>query len=202
MRGNAARLHLALDGLPEFLGLKASGLTERLVIAPSIRAVEAAFDPAKYGAFSPEPAMEIAIPTLFAGGAFAPEGKHVLSATVQYAPYHLKEGWASGRPKLLEACLATLEAYAPGIRPLVRHAELLTPADIEARCRMPGGHWHHGELAVDQMFFLRPTQSLAQYRTPIGGLYLAGAGSHPGGNVMGLAAMNAVNLALDTEARR
>jgi phytoene dehydrogenase-like protein len=201
MAGNAAKLHLALDALPDFTGVADKAQPARLLIAPSVRAVETAFNPAKYGAFSAEPVMEIVIPTC-ADPSLAPAGKHVLSAIVHYAPYRLKEGWITGKPKLLEACLATLERYAPGLRTLVLHAELLTPADIESRYRMPGGHWHHGELAIDQMFMLRPFQQVAQYATPIEGLWLAGAGSHPGGNVMGLAGLNAARAIIAAEKRR
>lgn len=201
MRGNAAKLHLALDGLPEFRGLEPRALASRLVVAPSLRAVEDAFNPAKYGEVSAEPLMEIVLPSLFEPG-YAPEGKHVLSAVVQFAPYKLRQGWERGRGPFLERCLATLERYAPGISGLVRHAELLSPADIESQYRMPGGHWHHGELAVDQMFMLRPFQAAAQYASPIDGLYLAGAGSHPGGNIMGLAGRNAARAILAREARR
>ncbi len=200
MKGAAAKLNIALDGLPEFSGLDARQMGERLLIAPSVRAVERAFDPVKYGEVPAEPAMEMVIPSL-AEPALAPAGKHVLSAIVLYAPYAPKAGLDAARAGMLDACLARLERHAPGFRKLVRHADLLLPADIEARCRMPGGHWHHGELAVDQLLWLRPFQTAAQYRAPIDGLWLAGAGSHPGGNVMGLAGANAVRAILAEEAK-
>jgi phytoene dehydrogenase-like protein len=194
-RGNVARLHLALDAAPEFAGVATERLTGRLVLAPSLEAVERAFDHAKYGGFSPEPVMEIVIPSL-ADSTLAPPGRHVLSANVQFAPYALRQGWESGKPVLLEAALGVLERYAPGLGSLVRHAELLTALDIERRCRMPGGHWHHGEIAPDQLFWLRPFQAAAQYRAPIPGLWLASAGCHPGGNVMGLAGANAARAVI------
>lgn len=190
MRGDVAKLNLALDGVPEFAGVEQADLRGRLVIAPSAEHVECAFNPAKYGEFSPEPVMEITLPSL-TDPALAPAGGCVLSANVQYAPYALKEGWEVGKPKLLAAVMAQLEAHAPGIKKLVRHAELLTPADIEARYRMPGGHWHHGELQADQMLFSRPVAGWSGYDTPIEGLFLAGAGSHPGGGVSGAPGMNA-----------
>ena len=197
-KGNVARLHLALEDLPEFTGLDRTQLGQRLVLADGLDAIERAFDCAKYGAFSPEPAMEVVIPSL-ADPSAAPEGKHVLSANLQFAPYALKQGWESGKPALCEVAVDMLERHAPGIRRLVKHAGLLTPLDIERRCRMPGGHWHHGEITIDQLFWLRPFQSAAQYRSPIAGLWLASAGSHPGGNVMGLAGANAARAVIAGE---
>ena len=190
MKGDAAKLHLALAAVPDFAGVAAADLSGRLVVAPSADHVERAFNPAKYGEFSPEPVMEITLPSL-GDPSLAPGGACTLSAVVQYAPYALKEGWGPGRPKFLAAVMAQLEAHAPGIGRLVRHAELLTPADIEARYHMPGGHWHHGELQADQMLVSRPVSGWAGYDTPIEGLYLAGAGSHPGGGVSGVPGLNA-----------
>ncbi|AGB43952.1 phytoene dehydrogenase-like oxidoreductase [Mesorhizobium australicum WSM2073] len=190
MRGDAAKLHLALDRPPRFAGVDAAGHKGRLVIASSPDHVERAFNPSKYGEFSPEPVMEITLPSL-ADPSLAPDGACVLSAVVQYAPYRLKESWDAGKPKFLEAIMAQLEAYAPGIGKTVIHAELLTPADIEKRYRMPGGHWHHGELQADQMLISRPVSGWSGYDTPLDGLFLAGAGSHPGGGVSGAPGLNA-----------
>jgi phytoene dehydrogenase-like protein len=190
MRGNVAKLHLALDGPPQFSGVSSEALRGRLVIAPSPDHVERAFNPAKYGEFSPEPAMEIVLPSL-TDPALAPAGGCVLSANVQYAPYALKQGWEAGRPKLLAAIMAQLDRYAPGIGGSVRQAELLTPVDIEQRYAMPGGHWHHGELQADQMLMSRPIAGASGYDTPIDGLFLAGSGSHPGGGVSGVPGLNA-----------
>ncbi len=190
MKGDVAKLNLALDAVPEFAGVAPGDLRGRLLIAPSADAVENAFNPAKYGEFSTEPVMEITLPSL-SDPSLAPDGACVLSANVQYAPYELREGWEAGKPKLLAAIMTRLEAYAPGIGKFVRHAELLTPADIEERYRMPGGHWHHGELQADQMFVSRPVAGLAGYDTPVEGLFLCGAGSHPGGGVSGVPGMNA-----------
>ncbi|MEI9429506.1 phytoene desaturase family protein [Mesorhizobium sp. Cs1299R1N3] len=184
MKGDAAKLHLALDRPPQFSGVDAAGSKGRLVIAPSPDHVERAFNPSKYGEFSPEPVMEITLPSI-ADPSLAPGGACVLSAVVQYAPYALKVGWDAGKPKFLEAIMAQLEAYAPGIGKTVVQAELLTPADIEKRFRMPGGHWHHGELQADQMLISRPVSGRSGYDTPLDGLFLAGAGSHPGGGVSG-----------------
>jgi len=196
MKGDAAKLHLALERPPEFSGVDAGGHSGRLVLAPSPDHVERAFNPAKYGEFSPEPVMEITLPSL-SDPSLAPSGACVLSAVEQYAPYALRGGWEAGREKFLAAVMAQLEAYAPGIGALVRHAELLTPADIEARWRMPGGHWHHGELQADQMLVSRPISGWSGYDTPIAGLFLAGAGSHPGGGVSGVPGLNAARRILE-----
>ncbi|MER9315275.1 NAD(P)/FAD-dependent oxidoreductase [Mesorhizobium sp. M0659] len=190
MKGDAAKLHLALDRPPQFSGVDADNHKGRLVIAPSADHVERAFNPSKYGEFSAEPVMEITLPSL-SDPSLAPSGACVLSATVQYAPYALKEGWDAGKPKFLKAVMAQLEAYAPGIGKSVLHAELLTPAGIEANYRMPGGNWHHGELQADQMLMSRPVSGWSGYDTPIEGLFLAGAGSHPGGGVSGAPGLNA-----------
>ncbi|MGH8268344.1 MAG: phytoene desaturase family protein, partial [Steroidobacteraceae bacterium] len=189
-RGLTAKLHLALDGLPPFRGLESSALRGRLLWAPSPEHIERAFNHAKYGEFSSAPILEITAPTV-ADPALAPPGKHVLSVIVQYAPYALTGGWGEGRKPLTELIIDTLEALAPGLRARVRHAELLTPADIEREFRITGGHWHHAELALDQFYVLRPVPGAAQYRAPVGGLYLCGAGCHPGGGVMGIAGRNA-----------
>jgi len=186
-RGAAAKLHLALKGAPDFRG---ADLRSRLVIAPSEEAVELAYNAVKYGEVPKRPVMEIVLPSAHEGG-FAPDGQHVLSAVVQYAPHAPKAGPDAARSEMLENSLAMLEDHAPGIRALVTHAEMLMPYDIEARYGMVGGNWHHGELSVEQMLFLRPIPGIAQYATPIDGLWLAGAGCHPGGGISGAAGLNA-----------
>ena len=190
MKGKAAKLHLALDSLPTFTGLEEQQLGERLIIAPSLHYLEQAFDHSKYGEYSSAPAMEISIPTVH-DASLAPAGKHVLSAIVQYAPYDLRVGWESHREPFKQLVLDKLAEYAPGIQEQLVHSELLTPQDIEAEFNIHGGHWHHGEYTLDQFMMLRPVPGAAQYSTPVQGLYLCGAGSHPGGGVMGLAGRNA-----------
>jgi phytoene dehydrogenase-like protein len=186
-RGGAAKLHLALKGKPDFRG---ADLKQRLVIAPSIRAVETAFNPVKYGEVPDRPVMEIVIPTAHDPN-MAPDGHHVLSAIVQFAPHDPKGGLHRARESMLANTMAVLEQNAPGITKLVTQSELLMPQDIEARYGLVGGNWHHGELAVEQMMFLRPVIGAAQYSTPLPGLWLAGAGSHPGGGISGAAGWNA-----------
>jgi phytoene dehydrogenase-like protein len=193
--GMTAKLHLALDRQPQFTALTGAAPTGRLVWAPSPAAVERAFNDAKYGRFSAAPLLEVIVPTAV-DPSLAPPGRHVLSAVVQYAPYRLAGGWDGQRERFLEAILQTLEAHAPGLRDSVRAAELLTPPDIEAQFRISGGHWHHAELALDQFFVVRPVAGAAQYRAPVRGLFLCGAGCHPGGGVMGLAGRNAARQVL------
>jgi len=195
MRGTAAKLNLALSAAPDFRG---ADLSTRLVIAPSVGAVENAFNAAKYKAFSTQPVMEIVLPSAVEEG-LAPKGHHVLSAIVQFAPRHPRGGWAAQRDAFLAATMAVLERHAPGIGGLVTGTELLTPEDLETQYGLVGGNWHHGELAVEQMLFLRPAIGAAQYAMPVSGLWLAGAGAHPGGGVSGAAGWNAAERILAME---
>lgn len=198
MKGNTAKLHLALDALPQFTGLGENDTGSRLVIAPDADYVERAFNHAKYCEYSEHPIIEISIPTVHDRN-LAPVGKHVLSAVVQYAPHSLKEGWAEANKNFKALVIDLIEGYAPGLKQLITASELLTPADIESRFGTTAGHWHHGELALDQFLMLRPFPGMSQYATAIDGLYLCGAGSHPGGNVMGLVGRNCAKTVLRLE---
>ena len=198
MKGATAKLNLALSAPPRFTGLPEPRHAERLLIAPSIDDMESAFNPLKYGELPEAPPLEIVVPSL-SDPSLAPGGAHILSAVVQYVPYGLKAGWEASRGDFQERLLTLLESYAPGLKDSVVAAQLLTPADIEQRLGTTGGHWHHGELAVDQMLMLRPLYGAAQYDTPIGGFYLCGAGAHPGGDLMGTAGRNAAKRALERE---
>jgi len=187
--GYVAKLHLALSGAPKFAGLEqADG---RMIIAPELDAIEFSFDDAKYGECSKNPVMEIVVPSMH-DASLAPTGQHVLSAHVMYVPYKLKGGWTdAARDDIRDCAIDTIARYAPGIRDQIIHSEFLTPADLEQKYHVTGGHWHHTEMAVDQMLMMRPTYEAAQYGTPISGLHLCGAGSHPGGGLMGAAGHNA-----------
>lgn len=198
-RGNAAKLHLALDGLPTITGLGKKDFAERIVIAPDEHYVERAFNPAKYGESSPQPVLEMTFPS-FRDTSLAPTGKHVLSAVVQYAPYELRGGWNDeAKAGFMRAVVQTIAKYAPDIELRISASELLTPVDIEREFHMTGGHWHHAELTLDQFLFVRPVSSAAQYRMPLDGLYLCGAGAHPGGGVSGAAGRNAARTILSRE---
>jgi phytoene dehydrogenase-like protein len=195
-RGLAAKLHLALDRLPEFAGLDPGALRGRMLVAPSLEYVERAFNHAKYGEFSAAPILEITVPSVV-DPTLAPAGKHVLSAIVQYVPYALAGGtWEHEKERLANLVIGMLDSHAPGLRKSVLTAELLTPVDIEREFRITGGHWHHAELALDQFLMVRPVPGAAQYRTPLDGLFLCGAGAHPGGGVMGIAGRNAARQVL------
>ena len=190
-RGAAAKLTLALKSAPNL-----GDLRRRFVIAPSMQAVETAFNPVKYGEIPKSPVLEFLFPTAFEPD-MAPDGHHILSAIVQFAPHAPKAGLQAARAEMLENTLTQLETHAPGLRALIIHADLMMPQDIETRFGMVGGNWHHGELAVEQMLFLRPLREAAQYSTPIPGLYLASAGSHPGGGITGAAGWNAAGRILE-----
>jgi len=194
-RGLAAKLHLALDARPNFTGLGAEALAGRLLIAPSLESIERAYNHAKYAEFSSEPVFEITVPSVN-DPSLAPAGKHVLSAIIQYAPYTVAGGWERQQERFTDLAIGALERYAPGLRASISRAELLTPLDIERQFRITGGHWHHVDLAFDQFFMVRPLPGAAQYQTPLAGLYLCGAGCHPGGGVMGTAGRNAARQVL------
>lgn len=192
--GLVAKLHLGLDRLPAVEGI--SSLEGRLLIAPSQDAIEFAFDDSKYGRFSHQPVMEICLPSLTDPN-LAPRGQHVLSAHIMYVPYELKGGWTfEARQQLMEKSLDTLSRHLPGIGECIIGQELLTPLDLERQYGVTGGHWHHTEFALDQMLMMRPTYEAAQYRTPIDGLLLCGAGCHPAGDLSGLAGHNAAREVL------
>jgi phytoene dehydrogenase-like protein len=195
-KGLVAKVHLALDSLPGFRGIDARAAGGRLLVAPSLDYLELAFNPSKYRDIPEQPALEITLPSIN-DSALAPAGKHVMSINVMFVPYDLGSDPAGARSRLLGNVLSTLDRYAPGIRDRISASELLTPADLEREFGMAGGHWHHGALAFDQFFFTRPVPGAAQYATPLPGLYLCGAGSHPGGGVMGLAGMNAAGVVLE-----
>ena len=187
--GFVAKLHLALNELPEFDGLeRADG---RMIIAPDMDDIEFAYDHAKYGELPTQPVMEVVVPSVH-DASLAPEGQHVLSAHVMYVPYKLVGGWNdAAREQICERAIDTLAQYAPRIREQIVHQEFLTPADLEQHYRVTGGHWHHTEFSVDQMLMMRPTYEAAQYGTPIPSLFLCGAGCHPGGDITGAAGHNA-----------
>lgn len=189
--GFVAKLHLALDGLPVFNGLdRPEG---RMIIAPTMDAIEFAWDDAKFGQCPAQPVMEVVVPSI-SNPTLAPAGQHVLSAHVMYVPYQLKGGWnEAARSVLQDRLIDMLCQYAPGLREQIVHVQLLTPADLERDWHVTGGHWHHTEFAMDQMLMMRPTYEAAQYHTPIPGLYLCSAGCHPGGGVMGGAGHNAAH---------
>ena len=191
--GAVAKVNLALNGLPKFTALNGDGnaLSGRIQIGYEIDYLERAFDEAKYGNFSRQPYLEIAIPTL-TDPSLAPAGKHVMSIYVQYAPYKLKgSDWESQRAALGETVVRTLAQYAPNLPELILRHQIITPQDLEDVYGLTGGHIFHGELALDQFFTMRPLLDWARYRTPIRNLYLCGSGTHPGAGLTGGSGANA-----------
>ncbi|MGB9403050.1 MAG: NAD(P)/FAD-dependent oxidoreductase [Candidatus Acidiferrales bacterium] len=202
--GTVAKVNLALDGLPNFTALKdlstaaalsmndgTTALSGRIHIGPDIDYLERAFDASKYGEFSREPYLDITIPSIL-DPSVAPQGKHVMSIHMQFAPYRLREGdWASQRDALGDTVVKTLSAYAPDLPNLILGGHVITPADLEATYGLTGGHPFHGEMALDQLFIARPLLGSARYRAPLRGLYLCGSGTHPGNGVTGASGYNA-----------
>jgi phytoene dehydrogenase-like protein len=190
--GTVAKVNLALSALPKFTAANGEpALAGRIHIGPEIDYLERAFDHAKYGEFSPKPYLEVTIPSI-ADPSLAPAGKHVMSIYMQFAPFELKHGdWDSQRDSLGDVVVKTLVEYAPDLPSLIEHRQVITPKDLEQTYGLTGGHIFHGELALDQLFTMRPMLEWARYRTPISGLYLCGSGTHPGAGLTGASGANA-----------
>lgn len=189
LRGSSGKVNLALDSLPEFTCRPGDGLHLRgdIAVAPGVDYLERAYDEAKYGAFSRRPFLNVVIPSL-TDPTVAPPGKHVMSIFVQYAPYHLKEGaddWPNQREAFGDAVVSTLAEYCPGLEDRILHRQVLTPWDLEQEFGLSEGNIFHGELSLEQLFFLRPAPGWARYRTPVERLWMCGSGTHPGGGIMG-----------------
>jgi phytoene dehydrogenase-like protein len=198
-RGSSAKVNLALDALPDFTCLPGAGphLRGAISISPSVDYMERAYDDAKYGRFSRKPYVDIVIPSL-TDPSVAPPGKHVMSCFVQYAPYHLKDGnWDSQRDAFGDFVVDTISEYAPNLRNIILHRQVVTPLDLEREWGLSEGNIFQGELTLEQLFFLRPAPGWAQYRTPIAGLYLCGSATHPGGGIMGAPGRNAATRILN-----
>ena len=192
-RGSSGQVNLALDALPDFTCMPGPGahLRGAISISPSIDYMERAYDAAKYGRFSPRPYIDIVIPSL-TDPSVAPPGKHLMSCFVQYAPYHLREGsWDERREEFGDAVVNTLSEYAPNLRNIILHRQVVTPLDLEREWGLSEGNIFQGELTLEQLFFLRPAPGWAQYRTPIKNLYMCGSATHPGGGIMGAPGRNA-----------
>ena len=195
----SAKINLALSEPPRFnvsdRPVNADGLGPHhhgtMHIGPTLEYLERAYDDAKYGKFSSEPILELTMPTSV-DRTIAPPGKHIVSIFVQYAPYHLAEGdWDSQREALGDRCIEALARYAPNVPGAIEHRQVLTPLDLERTFRLTGGNIFQGSMSLSQLFSLRPVPGWADHRTPLVGLYLCGAASHPGGGVMGACGKNA-----------
>ncbi len=193
--GVSFKLNLALSRLPSYSALPGhepgpqhKGTTH---ICPTLADLERAWDDAKYGRPSRSPLLEIVIPTAYEPE-LAPAGHHVMSIFAQYTPYRLRDGdWSSEKPRLIERIIDLVSEYAPGFADSVVGAHGLSPADLEEQFGLTGGNIFHGEMSLDQLYSFRPAPGYARYATPIKNLYLCGAGTHPGGGVIGVAGRNA-----------
>ncbi len=186
-RGSSGKVNLALSELPNFTSLPGVGPLHRgaVSISPSMDYLERAYDDAKYGEFSRRPYMDIVFPSMLDPD-MAPPGKHVMSVFVQYAPYHLNGGWTDAKREAFgDAVVDTIAEHAPNLKSAILHRQVLTPLDIERMTGLSEGNIFAGELALQQLFFLRPAAAWSKYRTPIHGYYQCGAGTHPGGGIMG-----------------
>lgn len=193
--GAVARVNLALRELPRFTGLPEATLAGTLAISPGVDQLERAFDAAKYGRVAERPYIEATIPSI-ADPSLAPAGRHVMSIWLQYAPYRGDVDAA----RVGDLAVERLSEFAPELRSLVLHSQVIAPRDFEARFGLSEGHLYGGDMTLDQVFFLRPLPGFARYRTPIERLYLCGAATHPGGGVSGLAGKNATSLLLENDA--
>jgi phytoene dehydrogenase-like protein len=206
-RGSSGKVNMALDALPEFpvpkhtSGSDHAHLRGAVSISPSVDYMERAYDDAKYGRFSRRPYIDIVIPSL-TDPSVAPPGKHVMSCFVQYAPYHLKEGtWDEQREAFGDTVVNTLSEFAPNLKNIILHRQVVTPLDLEREWGLSEGNIFQGELTLEQLFFLRPAPGWAQYKTPVDSLYMCGSATHPGGGIMGAPGRNAAMKILSDTGR-
>jgi len=195
--GTVAKVNLALASLPAFRGVAdPRALAGKIHIGPDLDYLERAFDCVKYSDVSTDPWLDITIPSIV-DMELTPPGAHVASIYTHYSPFALRSlDWQVAKDMLLANTLATLETYAPGIRSLVVSADVKTPPELQAQVGVSGGHMFHGELALDQLFTMRPLLGHARYGSPIRGLHLCGAGTHPGGFMTGTSGRLAARMLL------
>ncbi|MBW8010592.1 MAG: NAD(P)/FAD-dependent oxidoreductase [Chloroflexi bacterium] len=191
-RGSTAKLNLALQELPEFVGTQHDEqLSGHIIICPNLEYLERAYDDAKYGNFSDKPYLDIVIPSK-TDNSLTPTGQHVMSVTMQFAPYNLRgRDWEKHSQTLEENIIDTIAEYAPGLKDIMLHSQMLTPLDLDREYSLTEGSIYHGQMGLDQLLFMRPIAGYGQYQTPIENLYLCGAGTHPGGGVTAAPGYNA-----------
>jgi phytoene dehydrogenase-like protein len=193
----SAKINLALAEPPRFTCLPTDGVAPHhhgtMHIGPSLDYLERAYDDAKYGRPSERPILEMTMATSV-DQTIAPPGKHLLSIFVQYAPYKLAPGmgtWDDIKEKFADRCVETIAEYAPNVPKAIEHRQVLSPLDLERVYGITGGNIMQGAMSAHQLFCFRPVAGWADHRTPIRGLYLCGAASHPGGGVLGACGKNA-----------
>src|SRR5260370_11525829 len=197
IEGTSCKINLALNGLPEFTAYPGGGPSgpgphhkATMHICPSIEYVERAWDDAKYARASERPLLEVTIPHVYDASLAAP-CQRINGIFLRNAPYTLREGtWDELREPFGDRVISLIEEYAPNIRQIIEHRQVLSPLDLERRFGITGGNIFHGEMSLDQMFVMRPVARWARYRTPVAGLYLCGSGAPPGGGVMGAPGFN------------
>lgn len=197
LRGSTASLHLALSGLPEFPSANgdADRLKNAIVICPTLDYAERAYDDAKHGQMSAQPILHAYLPSL-QDPTLAPAGQHSMSIIFRYAPYRLHKGnWDSEREHLGDLAIETLAPYAPNLKALVLNRRVITPLDYERNYGLAEGSEMHGQMGLDQLLTMRPVPGFVGYRSPVDGLYLCGAGAHPGGGLTGFPGLNAARQA-------
>jgi phytoene dehydrogenase-like protein len=203
-RSGSVKINLALSELPRYTAWDQEGDVHKglMAVSPSMEYLEQAFDDAKYGRASKHPYAEVMFPTAHEPTGLAPEGKHIMMAFTQYGPYELKRGsWDKERDAYADRVIDAIAAYAPNLPDAIEHVEVLTPKDLEDRFGLSGGNIMQGEMTPDQMFSFRPIPLYGDHRTPVKDLYLCGAGTHPGGGVMGVNGRNASTVILKDASR-
>jgi phytoene dehydrogenase-like protein len=193
-RGSSGKLNIALDGMPSFPALpKGSPLHQSdMHFIDSMERMERAFDDWKEGTWSKDPYVDMVIPTTI-DPTMAPPGKHFMSCFIQYCPYKLEgRDWTSDeKEQFAQTVINQIADYSPDFKDLILHYEVRTPQTIEEEIGITEGNIFHGELTMDQILFNRPVPGYAQYRSPVGGLYMCGSSTHPGGGVMAAPGANA-----------
>lgn len=199
MQGPCAKVNMVLAEEPRFKGTPANATPLQrtfYTLVPSLEFAERCYDIAKFGAIPEELWVDCVISSN-ADASLAPPGKHVLTCFVQYVPYHLRQGtWDENRELLGDRVVKKIAEYAPNVPNAILARQVLTPLDLERTYGLTEGNIFHGDLRLEQLFFMRPVPGWSQYRTPVDGLYLCGAGTHPGGGVTGAPGRNAAHQAL------
>jgi phytoene dehydrogenase-like protein len=193
----SAKINIALSEPPQFTAAPGAGVMPHhrgtMHIGPSLDYLDRAYDEAKYGQPSSKPVLEITMATSV-DDTLAPPGKHLLSMFVQYAPYKLAEGtWDERKEAFADRCIEVLAQYAPNVPKAIEHRQVLSPVDLERVYGITGGNIMQGAMSQHQLYCFRPVAGWADHRTPVPGLYLCGAASHPGGGVMGACGRNAAS---------
>jgi phytoene dehydrogenase-like protein len=199
MDGPCAKVNLVLCEEPRLAGMPGDadpGRRSLFTLVPSLDFAERSYDRAKRGEI-PEELWVDCVVASNVDPSLAPSGRHIMTCFVQYVPYRLREGsWDEKREQLGDRVVATIANYAPNLPGSILAREVLTPLDLERRFGLTEGNIFHGDLSLEQLFFMRPVPGWSQYRTPVAGLYLCGAGAHPGGGVTGAPGYNAAHQVL------